>query len=184
MNDPIKPFNPQRQIPNPPGTPGRSLLKSDMPTWDAPTYLQENAFPLPKEIPPPPDKGKTLPEPGKSSAPKKQPQAAQAKKEPSGKKNAPGRKKSLYSDTAAEGYIRRSSILSWFNTFMLMNIPLIGWIYLIILSLRKKDQRKDFARAYLVYKLVFLLVALAIIAICLYAGMEAVDRLLQYINML
>ena len=85
---------------------------------------------------------------------------------------------------AAEGYIRRSSIQSWFTTFMIMNIPIIGWIYLFILALSKKDQRKDFAKAYLVYKLVFLLMALAIIAFFLYAGMEAADLLLQYINML
>ncbi len=67
---------------------------------------------------------------------------------------------------------------------MIMNIPIIGWIYLFILALSKKDQRKDFAKAYLVYKLVFLLMALAIIAFFLYAGMEAADLLLQYINML
>lgn len=84
-----------------------------------------------------------------------------------------------------DGYIRRSSIQSWFNTFMIMNIPLIGWIYLLILALRKNsDQRKDFARAYLVYKLVFFLVALGILIVLMYSGMEVVDRLLRYMNML
>lgn len=184
MNDPIKQFDSPKQIPNPPGTSGRPMLKSELPTWETPTYLQENAFPMPKEIPAPPDKGRAPKEPAKSSPAKKQPPAIQAKKDSADKKNVSGKKKALYADAAADGYIRRSSILSWFNTFMIMNIPFIGWIYLLILSLRKKDQRKDFARAYLVYKLVFLLVALAIIAMCLYAGMEAADMLLEYINML
>ncbi len=76
-------------------------------------------------------------------------------------------------------------IRSWFCTFMIMNLPIIGWIYLLILALRKKgDQRKDFAKAYLVYKLVFLIVALAILAILLYFGLEMADNLLEYMEML
>ena len=68
---------------------------------------------------------------------------------------------------------------------MIMNLPIIGWIYLLILALRKKgDQRKDFAKAYLVYKLVFLIVALAILAILLYFGLEMADNLLEYMEML
>ena len=66
-----------------------------------------------------------------------------------------------------------------------MNIPIIGWIYLLILALKKNsDQRKDFARAYLVYKLVFFLVALGILIVLMYSGMEVIDRLLRYMNML
>ena len=68
---------------------------------------------------------------------------------------------------------------------MIMNLPIIGWIYLLILALKKNgDQRKDFARAYLVYKLVFLIVALAILALFLYIGLELADNLLQYMEML
>ena len=94
-------------------------------------------------------------------------------------------KKEVYSQTEEPGYIRRSPIQSWFNTFMIMNIPIIGWIYLLRIALKKQpDQRKDFAKAYLVYKLVFLLVALVILAFCLYTGMEIMDRLLRYMNML
>lgn len=86
---------------------------------------------------------------------------------------------------AEENYVRRSPIRSWFNTFMIMNIPIIGWFYLLILALRKDtDQRRDFARAYLVYKLVFFLVALGILIVLMYTGMEMADRLLRYMNML
>ena len=80
---------------------------------------------------------------------------------------------------------RRAPIRTWFCTFMIMNLPIIGWIYLLILALKKNgDQRKDFARAYLVYKLVFLIVALAILALFLYIGLELADNLLQYMEML
>lgn len=73
----------------------------------------------------------------------------------------------------------------WFCTFMIMNLPIIGWIYLLILALRKNgDQRQDFAKAYLLYKLVFLLVALAILAVLLFIGLELADNLLEYMEML
>lgn len=100
-------------------------------------------------------------------------------------KEKKGKKKKEKAEPGEDAYIRRSSIQSWFNTFMIMNIPIIGWIYLLILALRKNsDQRKDFARAYLVYKLVFFLVALGILIVLMYSGMEVVDRLLRYMNML
>lgn len=94
------------------------------------------------------------------------------------------KQKSVLSSTEEPGYIRRSPARSWFNTFMIMNIPIIGWLYLLILAFGKKDQRKDFAKAYLIYKLVFLLIALAIIALLLHVGMDAADQLLQYMDML
>ena len=87
-------------------------------------------------------------------------------------------------DSQAEA-LPPAPIRSWFCTFMIMNLPIIGWIYLLILALRKKgDQRKDFAKAYLVYKLVFLIVALAILAVLLYFGLEMADNLLEYMEML
>lgn len=108
-----------------------------------------------------------------------------SKKSQADKEKKPSwRQLEIYSAVAGPGYIRRSPIQCWFNTFMIMNLPIIGWIYLLILALTKKDQRKDFARAYLVYKLVFFLVALAIIAFVLYSSMDLADQLLQYMNML
>ena len=179
MNNSMKIQDSQKQISKPSGSLDRPALKAEMPLWETPKYLQENAFPIPKENEP-------LKETGGSSDKK----SSTNKKLPSDKKTAPrkkafsAKKKSDTPDATDGSYIRRSSIQSWFNTFMIMNLPVIGWIYLFILALSKKDQRKDFAKAYLVYKLVFFLLALAIIAFCIYAGMEVADRLLQYINML
>lgn len=73
----------------------------------------------------------------------------------------------------------------WFLTFMYMNIPVIGWIYLLVKAFgRKNTQLKDFARAYLLYKLVFLLVTLIILGLAVYVGLGILDELLAYMEML
>lgn len=128
-----------------------------------------------------PAAAKTAGEAGEDSAP-----AAHSRKK-TAKSKTPKKswkQREILSSAEEPGYIRRSPARSWFNTFMIMNIPIIGWLYLLILAFGKKDQRKDFAKAYLIYKLVFLLVALAIIAVLLHFGMEAADQLLQYMDML
>lgn len=73
---------------------------------------------------------------------------------------------------------------SWFVTLMCMNIPLIGWIYLFILAFSSKGPKKEFARAYILYKLVFLILALAILAVAFHYGMLFLDRVLAYMEML
>ena len=127
---------------------------------------------------------------GEESVRKKSPQDSsqtihsRKKREKTDKQKESWKGKNILSSTEEPGYIRRSPARSWFNTFMIMNIPIIGWLYLLILAFGKKDQRKDFAKAYLIYKPVFLLVALAIIALLLHVGMDAADQLLQYMDML
>ena len=66
-----------------------------------------------------------------------------------------------------------------------MNIPVIGWIYLLYLAFRKDTTlRRNFARAYLFYKLVFLLISLVILGILVYIGMGLLENLLAYMEML
>lgn len=73
----------------------------------------------------------------------------------------------------------------WFVTFMCMNIPIFGWIYLLILAFSpSKGPRRDFAKAYLIYKLIFLMISLAILAVAFHYGMELLDQLLAYMEML
>lgn len=73
----------------------------------------------------------------------------------------------------------------WFLTFMCMNIPIAGWVYLLCLAFGKKEnQLRDFAKAYLVYKLVFLAAALIILGILVYIGLDLADKLLAYMEML
>lgn len=74
---------------------------------------------------------------------------------------------------------------AWFFTFMCMNIPVTGWIYLLRLAFGKKDnQLRDFAKAYLLYKLVFLVISLVILGILIYIGLDAADKILAYMEML
>lgn len=84
---------------------------------------------------------------------------------------------------AADGSPAR--IHRWFFTFMCMNIPIAGWIYLFYLAFNKKTtDRRDFARAYLFYKFIFLLVSAVILGILIYIGMGLLDQLLAYMEML
>lgn len=80
---------------------------------------------------------------------------------------------------------QRTSVHHWFFTFMCMNIPVIGWFYLFYLAFNKKYQdRQSFARAYLFYKLIFLTIGIIILAILIHIGMELLDELLAYMEML
>lgn len=77
------------------------------------------------------------------------------------------------------------SVGSWFVTLMCMNIPVIGWIYLIILACsRSAGAKKGFAKAYLLYKFIFLLITLAILAVAVHYGLEVLDKVLAYMEML
>lgn len=79
----------------------------------------------------------------------------------------------------------RANIHRWFFTFMCMNIPVAGWIYLLYLAFNKKQtDRREFARAYLFYKLLFLLLSALILGILVYIGLEVLDKLLAYMEML
>lgn len=97
------------------------------------------------------------------------------------KKKAKGKPAAASTDaTAASVPVRH-----WFVTLMCMNIPIIGWIYLMILACSpSKGPRRDFAKAYLLYKLVFLLLSLAILAVAVHYGLEILDKVLAYMEML
>ncbi|MDO4269208.1 MAG: hypothetical protein Q4C73_12115 [Eubacteriales bacterium] len=78
-----------------------------------------------------------------------------------------------------------SPVRDWFFTFMCMNIPIVGWIYLLRLTRRKTDtSRRNFARAYLFYKLVFLAVSAVLLGILIWIGLDMLDHLLAYMEML
>lgn len=78
-----------------------------------------------------------------------------------------------------------SPVHEWFFTFMCMNIPLVGWIYLMYLAFSKKrTERRSFARAYLFYKLLFLVISVVLLGIVIYIGLDMMDQLLAYMEML
>lgn len=88
-------------------------------------------------------------------------------------------------DLSQEPPLASASVSSWFITFMCMNLPFVGWIYLLRLAFRKdKTERQNFARAYLFYKLVFLGVSALILGILIWIGLDILDQLLAYMEML
>ena len=77
------------------------------------------------------------------------------------------------------------SVRSWFFTFMCMNMPIVGWFYLFHKARYEKDPaRKEFARAYLFYKLVFFIAGAVVLLILIWIGLGLLDQLLAYMEML
>ena len=77
------------------------------------------------------------------------------------------------------------SVRSWFFTFMCMNMPIVGWFYLFHKARYEEDPaRKDFARAYLFYKLVFFIAGAVVLLILIWIGLGLLDQLLAYMEML
>ena len=77
------------------------------------------------------------------------------------------------------------SVRSWFFTFMCMNMPIVGWFYLFHKARYEEDPaRKEFARAYLFYKLVFFIAGAVVLLILIWIGLGLLDQLLAYLEML
>ena len=77
------------------------------------------------------------------------------------------------------------SVSSWFFTFMCMNMPIVGWFYLFHKARYEEDPaRKEFARAYLFYKLVFFIAGAVVLLILIWIGLGLLDQLLAYMEML
>ena len=75
------------------------------------------------------------------------------------------------------------SVRSWFFTFM--NMPIVGWFYLFHKARYEEDPaRKEFARAYLFYKLVFFIAGAVVLLILIWIGLGLLDQLLAYMEML
>ena len=77
------------------------------------------------------------------------------------------------------------SVRSWFFTFMCMNMPIVGWFYLFHKARYEEDPaQKEFARAYLFYKLVFFIAGAVVLLILIWIGLGLLDQLLAYMEML
>ena len=96
----------------------------------------------------------------------------------------PARKKRRTSRSLRERWWT-PSVRSWFYTFMCMNMPIVGWFYLFHKARYEEDPaRKEFARACLFYKLVFLIAGAVVLLILIWIGLGLLDQLLAYMEML
>ena len=74
---------------------------------------------------------------------------------------------------------------TWYVTFMCMSVPILGWIYLLIIAFTDKDPgRKQFARAWLLYKLTILLACITLIAVSVHMLIPYMEQLLNYMEAL
>lgn len=73
----------------------------------------------------------------------------------------------------------------WFTILTYIGIPIIGFIYLIVLS-RSNEQpiKQEFAKAYIKFKLVHLATVLIILTIIIYLAIPYFDKLLAYMELL
>lgn len=73
---------------------------------------------------------------------------------------------------------------SWFQTFCYMRIPVIGFIYVLIMAFSKKtpEYKQEFAKGYLLYKVLVWILAIVLLY-CLYKiGLGFVDGMLSFIK--
>lgn len=78
---------------------------------------------------------------------------------------------------------RPMTLSNWFVTFMCMNIPIIGLVYLIFLCFSKKQAlKRDFARAYLLYQFIFLAISVVLVGVLCYYGLELADNALKFMQ--
>lgn len=73
---------------------------------------------------------------------------------------------------------------NWFQTFCYMRIPVIGFIYILVLAFSKKtpESKKEFARGYILYKVLVWILAVVLLY-CLYkVGLGFVEGMLSFIK--
>lgn len=73
---------------------------------------------------------------------------------------------------------------SWFQTFCYMRIPVIGFIYILVIAFSKNtpESKKEFAKGYILYKVLVWILAVVLLY-CLYKiGLGFVDGMLSFIK--
>ena len=79
---------------------------------------------------------------------------------------------------------RFGRIGKWFQILCLMNIPVFGFIYMFVLAVRSTTpaERKAFARAYILYRILVLILAGTILYVLYRVGLSFVDGMLQFVK--
>ena len=73
---------------------------------------------------------------------------------------------------------------NWFQTFCYMRIPVIGFIYILVMAFSKKtpEYKKEFAKGYILYKILVWILAIVLLY-CLYkVGLDFVEGMLSLIK--
>lgn len=69
----------------------------------------------------------------------------------------------------------------WFQTICFIHVPVVGFFYMLVLAIRKSTPavKKDFARAYLLYRILVLILAFALLFVLYRIGLDLIDGLLR-----
>ena len=70
----------------------------------------------------------------------------------------------------------------WFQTICFIHVPVVGFFYMLVLAIRKSTPavKKDFAKAYLLYRILVLLLAFALLFVLYRIGLDLIDGLLRF----
>lgn len=73
---------------------------------------------------------------------------------------------------------------NWFLTFCWMHIPLVGFWYMVVVALRKKTpkEKKAFARAFILYRILVLILACTLLYIFYRMGLGFLEQILSYME--
>lgn len=73
-------------------------------------------------------------------------------------------------------------ISQWFQTLCFIKIPIFGFLYILVLVLRKSTPRekRSFAVAFLMYRVLVLILALTILYVLYRVGLSFIDEILRY----
>ena len=76
------------------------------------------------------------------------------------------------------------SVSEWFLSICWIKIPVIGFVYVLILALSKKihPAKKNFARGYLVYRCLVLILSLTIMYVLYQVGLSFIDDMLAFVK--
>lgn len=73
---------------------------------------------------------------------------------------------------------------TWFQTFCWMHIPIVGFWYMVMIACRRKTpkEKKAFARAYILYRVLVLILAGTLLYIFYRMGLSFFEQILSYIE--
>lgn len=73
----------------------------------------------------------------------------------------------------------------WFQTFCWMHIPIFGFWYMVVMALRKKnsEERRAFAKAYVLYRFLVFLLAITILYVLYQMGLSFLEQILSYVDL-
>lgn len=87
----------------------------------------------------------------------------------------------LAQTVSTEGYV---SVSQWFLSICWIKIPVIGFFYALVLAISQKTptDKKSFARGYLLYRILVLLLSATVMYVIFQVGLGFVDQLLSFVK--